>query len=194
VDIHQPFGAAYKVQRRVAGVYNYRLDGMGDLLCRAGGASVLDIGCNRGLVGYDFALNGAALVHGCDVYEEGILTARELFADLRGCESRFESVDLTQGPKAMQVFGDQPYDIVLMLATYHKLKRIMDKAALSELTRHFGRLTRGYLGWRATSDKPSENDAEIDTLDRDLGAEGLQRIHTSYISPELGVAAIWARG
>lgn len=193
VDSFSPPGAQYRVQRRVAGLYNVRLDGMSDLLLRAQGAAVLDIGCNRGLVGYDFALNGAKLVHGCDIFKEGIETAREVFADLRSVESRFEVIDLTKGPRALHIFGAQTYDITLCLATYHKLKRVMPKAELSDLIQYFGRITKGYFGWRATSDKPDENDAEIEALDRDLGKAGLQRIHTSYISPELGVAAIWAR-
>jgi SAM-dependent methyltransferase len=194
VDKHQPLGAKYAVQRRVAGVYNYRLDGMGDLLNRARGASVFDIGCNRGLVGYDFAINGAKAVDGCDIFEEGVETARQVFADIRGCESRFEVADLTKGPRALKAFDGREYDITLCLATYHKLKRIMTPEDLTALVQHFGRWTRGYFAWRGTSDKPAENDAEIKALDRDLGTVGFARIQTSYISAELGGCAIWARG
>jgi SAM-dependent methyltransferase len=193
VDTMQPLGADYKVQRRVAGFHDWRLDGISDLMHRAYGASVFDIGCNRGMVGFEFARNGASKVHGCDIFDQGIAAAREVFADLRSVDSRFEVVDLTQGPKALKAFGGNQYDITLCLATYHKLKRTMAKSELSDLVQYFGRLTKGYFGWRATSDKPDENDQEIANLDRDLGAEGLRRIHTSYISRELGVAAIWAR-
>lgn len=183
----------YEVQRRVQGEFNYRLDGLTDLLTRARRASVFDIGCNRGAAGYDFALNGAKKVHGCDNYEQGILAAREWFADLRRVESQFEVVDLTRGQPALKRFAGHDYDIVLCLATYHKLKRAMEPGALSELMRYFARLTKGYFGWRGTSQQHDQNDAEIVALDKDLGAEGLARIHTSYISAELGVAAIWAR-
>lgn len=189
----QPAGASYKVQRRVAGVNEMRLDGMSDIIDRAKGKSVFDIGCNRGMVGYQFARMGAAVVHGCDNYEKGIETAREVFADLRNCEGRFEVVDLTQGPKAMGVFNWSGYDIVLCLATYHKLKRDMPAKELSDLMKYFGRITRKYFAWRGTSDKPSENEQEIAALDRDFAEVGLRRIHTSYISADLGVAAIWAR-
>lgn len=193
VDKFKPVGASYAVQRRVAGYHDVRMDGMSDLVLRAVGKSVFDIGCNRGMVGFEFAVNGASLVHGCDIYEDGIKTAREVFADVRSVESRFEVVDLTKGPAALNAFAGQRYDITLCLATYHKLKRIMKPEALTELMQHFGRQTKGYFGWRATSDKPEENDQEIANLDRDLKAVGLVRIHTSYISTELGVAAIWAR-
>lgn len=193
VDMMQPPGANYKVQRRVAGYHDVRMDGMSDLVLRARGKSVFDIGCNRGMVGFEFATNGAAVVHGCDIYETGIQTAREVFADLRSVESRFEVVDLTKGPAALQIFGGLRYDMTICLATYHKLKRIMKPADLSALMQHFAKMTKAYFAWRGTSDKADENDEEIANLDRDLAAVGFTRIHTSYISAELGVAAIWAR-
>lgn len=189
----QPAGASYKVQRRVAGVNEMRLDGMSDIIDRVKGKSVFDIGCNRGMVGYQLARMGAAVVHGCDNYEKGIETAREVFADLRCCEGRFEVADLTKGPQALCIFNSSGYDIVLCLATYHKLKRIMPADELSVLMKHFGRWTRKYFAWRGTSDKPSENEEEIVNLDRDMAEVGLRRVHTSYLSSELGVAAIWQR-
>lgn len=193
MDMMQPFGASYKVQRRVAGYHDVRMDGISDLVLRARGKSVFDIGCNRGMVGFEFATNGAAVVHGCDIYEKGIEAAREVFADLRSVESRFEVVDLTKGPAALQTFGGVKYDITLCLATYHKLKRVMSPEDLSKLMRYFGQATKGYFGWRATSFEHAENDKEIANLDQDMGEVGLTRIHTSYISAELGVAAIWSR-
>lgn len=193
VEMFKPMGASYRVQRRVRGYHDIRMDGMSDLVLRAAGKSVFDIGCNRGLVGFEFATNGATTVHGCDIYDEGIATAREIFADLRSVDARFEVCDLTKGPTALSAFADQRYDMTLCLATYHKLKRVMEPRELSALMRYFGRWTKGYFAWRGTSDKAGENDQEIENLDRDLGAVGMTRIHTSYISAELGVAAIWAR-
>jgi SAM-dependent methyltransferase len=169
------------------------MDGMLDLVLRAKDAAVLDIGCNRGLVGFEMANNGAKLVHGVDNYEDGITTARHLFADLRNCISRFEVVDLTAGPLALRPMEPQVYDITLMLATYHKLKRIMDQKALSDLMQYLARRTKKYFGWRGTSDKPSENEGEIFALDRDFKMVGMKRIHTSYLSETLGVACIWGR-
>lgn len=183
----------FGMQRRVAGYHDIRMDGMTDLVMRAKGCSVMDIGCNRGLVAFEFANNGANVVHGCDIYSDGIDTARHLFADFRHVTSRFEVVDLAKGPNVLKVFDKEHYDIVVMLATYHKLKRVMSKDALSALMHHFGKSTKHYFAWRATSDKPQENEEEIEALDVDLGSVGLQRIHTSYISKSLGVAAIWER-
>jgi SAM-dependent methyltransferase len=180
----------HKLHRRVVGHHDIRMDGISDLVLRAPGASVIDIGCNRGLVGFEFANNGAAVVHGCDNYEEGIATARQVFCDLRNVRSRFEVVDLTLGPDAMQAaFGESylgQYDIVLMLATYHKLKRIMERDALNKLMLHFAKRTGTYFGWRGRVEEMAE-------LDQVFGSR-LKRIHTSEISVSMeSAAAIWRR-
>lgn len=177
------------LMRRVQGFHDLRLDGISDLLHRARGASVFDIGCNRGLAGFEFAYNGATRVMGCDIYEDGIIAARHIFCDLRAVQHRFEVVDLTGGEQALKTaFGKEAelkHDIVLMLATYHKLKRIMPASALSDLMRHFARKTDRYFGWRGYQD-------EIEAIDKDFAKEGMTRIHTSMIS-DIQPAAIWAR-
>lgn len=178
-----------RLMRRVQGYHDLRLDGISDLLHRARGASVFDIGCNRGLAGFEFAYNGASRVMGCDIYEDGIVTCRHIFADLRAVQSRFEVVDLSGGAEAMRkAFGadaDLSHDIVLMLATYHKLIRAMPTSELSQLIRFFGNKTTKYFAWRGY-------ETEIKSLDHDLGRAGLKRIHTSMIS-DIQPAAIWAR-
>lgn len=193
MDMMQPVGASYKVQRRVAGLNDIRMDGMTDILLRARGKTVFDIGCNRGMVSKQFSDHYASLVHGCDTYEKGIETAREVFADIRSTESRFEVVDLAKGSGQLKQFGMSGYDIVVCLATYHKLKRIMPAKDLSNLFMFFGDWTKKYFAWRGTSDKPDENEEEIRQLDKDLGEAGLRRIHLSYLSSDLGVCAIWGR-
>ncbi len=182
------------LQRRVAGTHSVRLDGIQDLLSRCRDGSVLDIGCNWGSVCVDFQNNYASLVHGCDIFEDGIKFMSGYFAQFREVRSHFAVVDLTHGPKCFTPFGGQRYDIVTMLATYHKIKRVMKPEDLSGLMRHIGgNLTRNYFGWRATSDKPAENEQEMAAIDKDMKDVGLRRIHTSYISRQLGVAAIWER-
>jgi hypothetical protein len=177
------------LMRRVQGFHDLRLDGISDLLHRARGASVFDIGCNRGLAGFEFAGNGATRVMGCDNYEDGIIACRHLFCDLRAVKHRFEVVDLTGGEAAFkEAFGGEAalmHDIVLMLATYHKLIRLMTTRQLSELIRFFGSRTGKYFAWRGY-------EPEIKSLDHDLGTMGLKRIHTSMIS-DIQPAAIWAR-
>lgn len=176
------------LMRRVAGYHDQRFDGVSDVIPRARGRTVLDIGCNRGLAGFELAANGARRVYGIDNYADGIIACRHLFQDLRSVDSRFEVVDLTGGPEAVaKAFDDDKlkHDIVLLFATYHKLARIMTPDALSKLVRYFGRATNRYFVWRGY-------EAELPALDADLSACGLKRIHTSFIS-DIQPAAIWAR-
>lgn len=186
----KPIGAEYQVQRRVTGHHDLRLDGIGDLVSRARGASVLDIGCNRGMAGYEFACNGARLVHGCDVYELGITVAREIFADIQNVRSRFEVVDLTGGPEALRAaFGadyDSQYDIVLLLAIYHKLKRLMVADALRNLMTDLAMHSSRYIGWRGYAE-------EVPELDAIFGLCGFKRIQYSEISESICPAGIWRR-
>lgn len=183
----------YKLQRRVAGFHDIRMDGLTDLVMRAKGASVFDIGCNRGLVSFEMANNGAAICHGCDSFEQGIRTAKELFIDLRAVQSHFAVLDLTGGAEVVaNEFGATNYDIVLCLAIYHKLKRVMPGDKLAALFLQFGQRTKRYFGWRGPADR-QENEEEIAQIDRLMEEAGLQRIHTSYISEQLGAAAIWRR-
>lgn len=176
-----------QMKRRVAGYHDLRLDGISDLLFRANDASVLDIGCNRGLVSFEFANNGAARVHGCDYYEEGVRTANEIFADLMSVESKFKVVDLTGGPKAVTAaFGNAKYDIVLFLAIYHKLKRQMKKDDLQALIQHLGVRATRYFAWRGAT-------PEDDEIEPALQKAGLTRIQFSRISTIVGPAAIWER-
>ncbi len=179
------------LMRRVAGYHDIRMDGISDLVLRARGASVLDVGCNRGLVGFEFANNGARLVHGCDLYEDGIKTAREIFKDLSNVVSRFEVVDLTK-EGSIGVFGNYPYDIVLLLAVVHKLRRVMKEDDIREFVRKCGGLTRRYIGWRSVSNDKLKAKGEMEYMDEWLGAVGMRREQTSFIS-DLGPAAIWAK-
>jgi SAM-dependent methyltransferase len=175
------------IARVVAGLHDVRWDGLSDLLLRARGRSVLDVGCNRAHTLYDFALNGAKLVHGCDVFGPGMAAAQQWFAEVRDCESKFAAVDLSKGPDVLQqAFANMRYDIVLMIGVLHKLKREMTPEQVSALMQNLGRRTIEYFGWSGYPD-------ELPQLDFDLGACGLKRIHTSEIGGIGHPAAIWKR-
>jgi 2-polyprenyl-3-methyl-5-hydroxy-6-metoxy-1,4-benzoquinol methylase len=172
--------------RRVVGVHDIRFDGLSDLLLRAHGCSVIDIGCNRGHIGYEFAVNGARLVHGCDIYAPGIATARQWFAELPHVASQFEVVNLEGGPAALtKAFGAGGYDIVLFIGVVHKLKRVMKPEPLAALIRHLGSLAVRYFAWNGYAD-------DLAMMDKEL--TGLTRIHTSELALPGRPAAIWRRG
>lgn len=173
--------------RRVHGIHEIRFDGLSDLLIRAHGCSVFDVGCNRGHVGWDFAVNGARLVHGCDISGPSIHCARMWFSEHPHVDSKFEIVDLTKGAKAIQdAFGNQMYDIVLLIGVQHKLKRVMDPIALGGLVNELGLRAMTYFGWNGYAE-------DVPNMDKWLGGVGLIRVHTSELALPGRPAAIWKR-
>jgi 2-polyprenyl-3-methyl-5-hydroxy-6-metoxy-1,4-benzoquinol methylase len=172
--------------RRVCGINEIRFDGLTDLLLRAHGCSVLDVGCNRGHVGWDFAMNGARLVHGCDIDGPSIQCARMWFSEHPHVESKFEVVDLAKGPAAMiAAFQQLHYDIVLFIGVQHKLKRVMAEKDLKILVHHLGARADRYLGWNGYPD-------DLLKMDEFLGVD-FKRIHTSELALPDRPAAIWKR-
>lgn len=174
------------VRRVTAGLHDVRFDGLADLMLRAHGRSVLDIGCNRGHTLYDFALNGAKVVHGCDIYGPGMAAARQWFAEVRQCESQFEVVDLTKGAKSLRVFSDRRYSIVLMLGVYHKIKREMPDDTLYELMCEIGRRAVEFFGWSGYLE-------EVQPIDEAMKASHLKKVAYSEIAGEGHPAVIWRR-
>lgn len=183
--------------RRVVRLHDQLMDGLADLLTRAPGSSVIDLGMNRGLVGYTMAWYGARLVHGIELAPDGVQAARAMFADLVEVQSQFEVGDLTRGPECLAPFGGAGWDIVLMLGVYHKIKRVpskpykelgargMNAEELSELMTALGRRALKYFAFRGDI-------GDFEQVDKDLGKAGLRRIHTSEISV-LGPSGIWRR-
>jgi SAM-dependent methyltransferase len=175
------------LQRRVKGVSEIRFDGLSDLLLRAQACSVFDVGCNKGHVGWDFAMNGARIVHGCDIDGPSIQCARMWFIEHPHLESKFEVVDLTKGPSAVsKAFADRTYDIVLLIGVQHKLQRLMAESALAELMTHLGNRAVKYFGWNGYYEN-------LALADNALSAAGLNRIHTSEMAFPGRPAAIWKR-
>jgi SAM-dependent methyltransferase len=188
-----------RIQRRCISYSAFRLDGLADLYARAPGASIFDVGCNRGWVSFDLCLHGATLVHGVDYSDITIATAREWYADFRNIESRFEVVDLREGAGTIKrAFGTdyrKEYDIVLMLAVYHKLRRVMALPALLHLVDHLAHHCGKFFVWRGSR-------GEIEEFEPAVIAKGFRRVHYSEIClikrPDTGnieaqPAAIWAK-
>lgn len=173
--------------RRVMGIHEIRFDGLSDLLLRARGSSVFDVGCNRGHVAWDFAMNGARLCHGCDVDGPSIACARMWFSEHPHVESKFEVVDLIKGPQVIDsAFNHVAYDIVLLIGVQHKLKRQMKSEDLATLITHLGRMALTYFGWNGYAEDLAQMDAA-------LKASGLTRVHTSELALPGRPAAIYKR-
>jgi len=177
--------------RTVYGFHGDRLAGLRDLFQYARGLSVLDIAMNHGLVSLELARRGVSLVHGCDYHEPGVLAARAIFDEFR-IPSRFEVVDLTGGPEALQAaFGADylpRYDIVLFLGIYHKLKDQTSDAVIERLVRHLAARAARYFVVRASSS------ALLDELAPMLSDAGMSKVHFSALSRVVGPLEIWQRG
>jgi 2-polyprenyl-3-methyl-5-hydroxy-6-metoxy-1,4-benzoquinol methylase len=186
MDMH-PYRSISKRPGRVKGALEDRLSGLHDLLRCAQGASVLDIGINHGLISFEFARHGAALVHGCDIHKQGVETAREIFTEVR-TQSRFDVVDLMKGPAALEKsFGADyrsRYDIVLFLSVYHLLKQQVSDGVIRELVHHLVDRTQRFFAVRTIM---------IDELRTILAATGLQRVHFSALSSVVSPVEIWRR-
>lgn len=172
-------------QRRVMGLHDIRFDGLSDLLLRARGASVIDIGCNRGHVAYEFAINGARLVHGCDIDAASIQAARIWFSELPHCQSQFEVADLEKGPVSLKPFGTGGYDIVLFLGVLHKLKRVMKDEALVALIAALADRAMTYFVW-------SGYEEDLEPVDKIISVR-FKLIHRSELALPGRPAAIWRR-
>ena len=181
-------------QLRTIGL-GHRLDGLSDLLSRAHGCSVFDVGCNRGRVAYEFERFGATTVHGCDNYETGMLVANEWFADLRGVDAQFRVVDLKEGPSAvLKAFGDKllpGYHFVLMLAVYHKLRRIMAQQRLLELVEFFASRTGTFFVWRGSEEERSEFEPVLRKFDLVHWSMISEAEHDGKMTPQ--PCAVWKR-
>lgn len=172
--------------RRVHGLHDFRLDGISDLLMRARGASVLDVGCNKGHAAWDFFANGARLVYGCDIDAPSIQTARYWFAEIPGVESRFEVVDLTKPGAMVNAFGNDAFDIVLFIGVYHKLVRIMDRQSLDHLLLDLGIRALHYFAFMGYPE-------HLATIDQAMAKCRLTRIHMSELAFPGRPAAIYKK-
>jgi SAM-dependent methyltransferase len=177
--------------RTVYGFHGDRLAGLRDLFQYARGMSVLDIAMNHGLTSLELARRGVSLVHGCDYHEPAVSTARSIFAEFK-IPSRFEVVDLTGGPEALQAaFGADylpRYDIVLFLGIYHKLKDQTSDAVIEGLVRHLAARAAHYFVVRAA------NTDMLDEVGLTLRKSGLRKVHFSALSMVVGPMEIWQRG
>ena len=148
---------------------------------------MLDIGINRGLIAFEFARHGAALVHGCDIGKQGVDTAREIFTEVP-IPSKFEVVDLAEGPAALAAaFGrdcQSRYDIVLFLGVYHQLKEQTSDRVIGELVHHLVNRTDQFFVTRTTM---------IDELRTILAETGLYKVHFSALSSVVNPVEIWRR-
>lgn len=171
----------------VAGDQFQRLAGLEPVLALAPGTSVLDVGCHRGLVAYEFARRGATLIHGVDIYQPGLDAAREIFADVP-VSNCFQTLDLAAGRQQVEAgladVSPDGYDIVLMLAIVQHLSRQMERADLRDLLDFFLHKTRQHLVLRM----PGHDRIERFILDR-----GFRHVYFNALDRVLAPVVVYSR-
>lgn len=95
-----------------------QLIGLEELLAKASGMTVLDVGCAEGLIGRELLERGASQVHGIDTVGEYIQRAK------RNQGRHGATFAVANG----EAFEPGEYDIVLLLAVLHKMKMPMTTA------------------------------------------------------------------
>ena len=131
-------------RKRYAGNAFDRFEGLAPVLSQSAGATVLDIGCCDGLVAYEFARHGAAVVHGFELDEGDVLFARRLFRDVP-VKSTFVAANLAiDSGSFTRLYSDvllDRYDIVLFLGVYHHLEQQMSQDSLEAFVRLLADMT-----------------------------------------------------
>ena len=125
-----------KPEKRFKGTWEDRLDGIFSAGVTYTGKSVLDVGCNMGVVAYEISKLRPSSIHGIDVLRPHIETARMIFLG-SPVESRFDCLNL--GSQKLGRILSPQYDIVMLLAVYHHMQDSLgpDKArrVLSDIAR-----------------------------------------------------------
>lgn len=116
-NIHWP----WKSYKRFIGNWEFRLAGLFDCGVDYSGKTILDAGCNIGIIDYEIAKRAPAFIHGIDEYRAAINTARQIF---RGydMESRFDVADLTNDRKLRGLLRPS-YDVVIFTSVWQHLRK-----------------------------------------------------------------------
>ena len=164
-----------------------RLEGLDPVFEFAPGRRILDLGCHRGMIGYEFARRGATVIHGFDLYAPGISAAKEIFADIP-VESRFETADLALGRTAfLHQFGDMllpRYEVVLLLSILQHLRRQMERRDVIDFLDFVLDRTAEYLVLRM----PNHQRIEDHILDK-----GFELVYLNALQHTLSPVAVYRR-
>ena len=82
-----------RMEKRFTGEWSDRLNGLFSCGVDFAGRSILDLGCNMGIVAYEIAKHGPVSIHGVDQNRQHIQIARSIFQAVP-VESRFDCMSI----------------------------------------------------------------------------------------------------
>lgn len=109
-----------RFKRGFAGTWDDRLDGLFSAKVDYAGKSILDVGCNMGVVAYEISKLKPSSIHGIDIAKPHIETAKMLLSG-SPVHARFDRLNL--GSRRLGNILLPKYDIVLLLAVYQHMQR-----------------------------------------------------------------------
>jgi 2-polyprenyl-3-methyl-5-hydroxy-6-metoxy-1,4-benzoquinol methylase len=116
--------------RRLAGIFDCDVD--------YSGKSILDAGCNIGIVAYEISKRSPSLIHGIDNYRAGIGAARHIFHGV-DVPSRFDVVDLTNDRRLRSLLNPF-YDVVMLMSVWQHIRdkhgSVVSDQVVATLTEH----------------------------------------------------------
>ncbi len=152
-----------RIQKRFIRNWDYRLAGLFECGVDFSGKSILDAGCNVGIIDYEISKRQPASIHGIDSYRMGILAARNIFLGVDS-PARFDVADLTNQRKLDRLL-DASYDIVLFMAVWQHVRAKHGEAVARRLT---ATLTERCAG-TFVSTTVADQAADFSALMRSLG-------------------------
>jgi glycosyltransferase involved in cell wall biosynthesis len=165
-----------------------RLAGLGPLLERARGQSVIDFGCAEGVVAREFLRRGAALVHGFELDPDRVRLAHALCAGYPG--ATFRRADLSDPTGFRAAHADllrETYDGVLYLGIHHHL----DPAARTTMLHQALALAGRWFAIRTPATLAQED--RIDAIVTQAGFRRIESGDERERSANLGDLALYER-
>jgi len=113
------------------GAWATRLEGLFDLTLEYADASILDVGCNMGIIGYEICKRKPVFFHGVEAMLLHSLVAKMVFQGVE-VENRIERLDITAEKKRRKTLLSG-YDIIVYLAVHQHIRRQVGAAGAREV-------------------------------------------------------------
>lgn len=145
------FQLPWVTEKRFIGNWDFRLKPLLECDIDFKGKSILDAGCNVGVIDYEISKFGPSFIHGIDNYRAGIYAARNIFAGVE-IPSRFEILDMADDRRLRRSL-EPSYDIVLFMSVWQHIRRELGSRIADRMTATLAERCSGiFVGQTATEE------------------------------------------